>query len=355
MVSKIRKELVITIAALAVALFMTLPRLVIIAYFKANPHPRMIDVSWWDLGAKCFYSFLVAWLFLWLNTQHVNRIFNCRLLKFNTIFYRILTNLILLAIVKCIFYLVGLPEQSELRPGKGTAFLFNVSLVLEVVFCILVGELYRLFRSNQDERLKNEALSRAHAEATFEVLKNQVNPHFLFNSLNTINAMIDSDVNAAKRFVDNMSQVYRYVLNSSGMPVTTLGEELKFTRAYMNMLLERHASSLFIQITIPDQYYSFHLPPVSLQVLIENAVKHNVVAAGSPLTIIIQEDGGQIKVSNPVNRRKSKALSTGTGLWNLNERYRHLCGTGITIMNNDATFSVTIPLLKYGEEGYVSI
>lgn len=353
--SSIRKEWVITIAALAIALFMTLPRLVIIAYFKANPHPRMIDVTWWDLGAKCFYAFLVAWLFLWLNTQHVTRVINFRLLKFNTVFHRILINLILLAVVKCVFYLVGLPEQSELRPGRGTAFLFNVSLVLEVVFCILAGKLYRLFRSNQDEKLKNEALSRAHAEATFEVLKNQVNPHFLFNSLNTINAMIDSDVNAAKRFVDNMSQVYRYVLNSSSMPVTTLGEELKFTKAYINMLLERHANGLSIQIAIPDRYYSFHLPPVSLQVLIENAVKHNVVSAGSPLTLIIEEDGGQIRVSNEVKLRKLKVLSTGTGLWNLNERYRHLCGTGITIMNNDGTFSVTLPLLQHGGDGYVPI
>ncbi len=104
-------------------------------------------------------------------------------------------------------------------------------------------------------------LLKANAEATFEVLKNQVNPHFLFNSLNTINAMIDHDVSAAKKFVTNMSQVYRHILNSAGKPVTTLAEEMEFTTAYINMLLERHTNSLFIDTNIPDAYNMLLLPP----------------------------------------------------------------------------------------------
>ena len=196
-------------------------------------------------------------------------------------------------------------------------------------------------------------LLKANAEATFEVLKNQVNPHFLFNSLNTINAMIDHDVSAAKKFVTNMSQVYRHILNSAGKPVTTLAEEMEFTTAYINMLLERHTNSLFIDTSIPDAYNTLLLPPVSLQILIENAVKHNVVSIGNPLRITISGKDGYLIVANKINERKLRSASTGTGLLNLNQRYQHLCGAKVEISNKNGVFSVAMPLLKLWADKYM--
>ena len=349
----VRKERIIPLAALAIALFMTLPRILIIAYFKTNPDPRMSDITWSDLLSKCFYTFIVAWGFLWFNVRETDASTVHKIFKMNRFTHRLVMNLIFLILIKSFFKLLGIPAVSELRPGKGSIFLFNISLVLEVVFCILIGEIYRLFKSNQQQRLSNEMLLKLNAEATFEILKNQVNPHFLFNSLNTINAIIDSDVNAAKRFVNNMSQVYRHVLNSAGKSTITLAEELKFTNAYISMLQERHANSLFIEVQIPDGQRSLLLPPVSLQILIENAVKHNVVSINQPLTVTITERAGYLVVANKMNKRKQRLLSTGTGLLNLNQRYQHLCGRTIEVSNSEDIFTVAIPLLKKSGDIYI--
>ena len=343
------------LSALVIALFLTLPRMMMVNYLQANPHLRAIDVSWLDWGNKLLYSFLVAWLFLWLNTADGNINAGFKTIRASRFSHRLLINILVFLLLRWMFRISGIAAESALRPGRGAVFLFNISLVLEICFCILIAELYRLFRKNQEERLRNEMLLKANAEATFEVLKNQVNPHFLFNSLNTINAMIDRDVSAAKKFVANMSQVYRHILNSAGRPVITLAEEMEFAAAYVNMLLERHSMSLFVEMQIPDECKILFLPPVSLQVLIENAVKHNVVSVNNPLKITVAEKNGCIVVSNQVNERKLKSASTGTGLWNLDQRYRHLCDSAIGISNKDGIFTVVLPLLKQLGDKYVPV
>lgn len=343
------------LSALVIALFLTLPRMMMVNYLQANPHLRAIEVSWLDWGNKFLYSFLVAWLFLWLNTTDGNINAGFTTIRTSQFSYRLLINILAFLLLRWLFRISGIAAESALRPGRGAMFLFNISLVLEISFCILIAEIYRLFRKNQEERLRNEMLLKTNAEATFEVLKNQVNPHFLFNSLNTINAMIDKDVPAAKKFVANMSQVYRHILNSKGRPVITLAEEMEFTNAYVNMLLERHANSLFIEMEVPNKCNGLFLPPVSLQVLIENAVKHNVVSVNSPLKVTVVEKDGWIVVSNQVNERKLKSASTGVGLWNLDQRYRHLCGGTIEISNKDGIFTVALPLLKKSGDKYVLV
>lgn len=340
------------LSALVIALFLTLPRMIMVNYLQANPHLRAIEVSWLDWGNKFLYSFLVAWLFLWLNTTDGNINAGFKTIRTSRFSHRLLINILAFLLLRWMFQISGVAAESALRPGRGAVFLFNISLVLEICFCILIAELYRLFRKNQEERLWNEMLLKANAEATFEVLKNQVNPHFLFNSLNTINAMIDKDVLAAKKFVTNMSQVYRHILNSSGRPVITLAEEMEFTAAYIDMLLERHSKCLFIEMQVPDKSKALFLPPVSLQLLIENAVKHNVVSVNSSLKIAVAEKDGCIVVSNQVNERKVKSASTGTGLWNLDQRYRHLCESAIAISNKDGVFAVSLPLLRQSGDKY---
>ncbi|MGY3212001.1 sensor histidine kinase [Mucilaginibacter sp. HD30] len=343
------------LSALVIALFLTLPRMMMVNYLQVNPHVGAIEVSWLDWGNKFLYSFLVAWLFLWLNTTDGNINAGFKTIRTSRFSHRLLINILVFLSLRWMFRISGIAAESALRPGRGAVFLFNISLVLEISLCILIAELYRLFRKNQEQRLRNEMLLKANAEATFEVLKNQVNPHFLFNSLNTINAMIDKDAAAAKKFVTNMSQVYRHILNSASRPVITLAEEMEFTNAYIHMLLERHSKSLFIEIELPERYSSLYLPPVALQLLIENAVKHNIVSLSSPLKITIFEKEGRLMVSNRVNERNHKAACTGTGLWNLDQRYRHLCGGTIDISNKDGVFTVALPLLKLADDKYVPI
>jgi len=346
-------RIVLALAALIIALFMTLPRMVIVAYLQAGTHARMGEITWLDWCNRFVCAFLVACLFLWLNTTNRNISAGVGTIRTARFSHRMVINIFVFLLIRWLFRLSRIPEESALRQGRAAVFLFNISLVLEVSICILLAEIYRLFRNNQEQRLSNEMLLKANAEARFEVLKNQVNPHFLFNSLNTINAVIDKDVSAAKYFVSNMSQVYRHILNSAGRPVITLAEEIEFTTAYINMLLERHSNSLCIEVQVPDECSNLLLPPVSLQLLIENTVKHNVVSISTPLNVIVTAQEGCIMVSNKVNRRKLKAASTGTGLWNLNQRYGHLCGAAIEISNKDGFFTVSLPLLKLSGDKYI--
>jgi LytS/YehU family sensor histidine kinase len=203
--------------------------------------------------------------------------------------------------------------------------------------------------SNQEIRLRNNALQKANAEATFEVLKNQVNPHFLFNSLNTINAMIGNTNDAAKAFVNDMSQVYRHVLSSANKPVVTLEEEMEFAMAYINMLHERHGANLKVEVISDTELMADLLPPMSLQILLENAVKHSVVSSRQPLLIKIEAKDKSVSVWNTIQEKKIKPPSTGTGLYNLNQRYWFLCKKEIDISKTDSKFKVSLPLLKIAD------
>lgn len=354
MEKRFRKYWVIAVAALAIAVFMSLPRMIIIGYFKANSDSGLHIISWWDLRNKLLLSFLVGWAFLWLNVIGIDLLARFKSRAVANFTLRLSVNIMLLVCIKLVFDSLGIPEQSGVRFGRGASFLFDISLVIEAIVCVLACELYRLVSQHQQEQLRNEMLLKEHADATYEVLKNQVDPHFLFNSLNTVHAMIDHDVAGTKRFVTSMSTVYRYILNSSRRRVVAVGEEHAFATAYVGMLLIRHKGTLFVDIDLPDHYSQFLVPPVSLQMLIENAVKHNEASVSSPLTINIYWRSGCVVVANRIARRKVRTISTGTGLHNLNKRYQHLCGAGISISRKEDIFSVAIPLLQWND-GKVSL
>jgi hypothetical protein len=342
---------ILLLSALAITIFMGIPRLVIISYLKAKSYPGTDNISWWDFAQKCLYCFGIAYLFLWLNVSRRKIITKVGILDMTRFPFRLAVNLVLYFIIRFISLKLNLYGSGTAVSEKVAGFMFNITLLLEISFCILIAEIYRLLVNNQQIRLKNEMLQKVNAETTFEVLKNQVNPHFLFNSLNTINAMIDKDGTAAKQFVTNMSQVYRHVLNSAGRPVVTLVEEMEFAMAYSNMLQERHSGSLKVNIHISDEYLAGLLPPMSVQILLENAIKHNVVSARMPLAVTIETGKGRLIVSNRLQEKKVKEPSTGTGLHNLNQRYNYLCNHGIDIDKADGLFVVSLPLLWIANNG----
>lgn len=338
------------LSAAAIALFMAIPRLIIVVYLKARLYPGADTISWWDFGQKTFYGFVIACIFLWLNVSRLKLMTPVGKLDLSRFPTRIIINLVLLLFIRFISMEWRLYGSGAALSQKVADFLFTLNLALEVSFCILAAEIYRLITKNQIAQLKNEALERLHAETTFEVLKSKVNPHFLFNSLNTINAMIDKDPAAARAFVGNMSQVYRHVLNSENRPVVTLAEELEFALAFANMLQARHGGSLKIHTDIAHKNLTNFIPPVSLQTLLENAIKHNIVSLQLPLTVSIYTSNGRLLVSNPIQEKRRKEPSTGTGLHNLNQQYLHLCNQGIEIQKSNGQFLVSLPLLQPKEQ-----
>jgi|GEM_PF-3782213 len=211
-------------------------------------------------------------------------------------------------------------------------------------FLYFVAYLLRITSLNQQAKLENEQLKQENMRARLSLLQEQVNPHFLFNSLGTLRSMINEK--APRDFIQRLAEVYRYLLNSRMADLVDLRRELEFTNAYLYILKERFEEALMVTVDVGEDLYVKKLPPLTLQLLIENAVKHNVIDIGTPLNIhIYSKDGAQLVISNSLKRKQTVSSSLGTGLNNIRDRYRLLAGLEINITESDTEFTVTIPLL----------
>ncbi len=337
---------IILLAASAISVFMALPRLAIILYIRSMPFSRAVSQQWTDFILKFIFGWLVALLFLSINVSRKRLSIGSFAIDLRNFWHRLLLNLLLFLGVRSLASMLGLDAAGFAFNEKFYGFLLNITLLLQICLCILVAEGYMLILKNQYMKLRNEILQKINAETSFEALKNQVNPHFLFNSLTAISSMMDTDRNAAKQFVNNMSQVYRYVLQSHNATLVSFREELAFSMAYVNMMRERYDNRFQVETNIEALSLGRQLPPMSLQILVENAFKHNIVSPSAPLSIQISTKGNELTVTNNLQERTSREAGTGTGLYNLNKRYLHICGQEIRITKMDSCFTVTIPLLN---------
>lgn len=217
---------------------------------------------------------------------------------------------------------------------------------------VVEKELDRERERRQREQLQAELtlqqLKQEKTEAQMRALQSQISPHFLFNSLNSLSSLISDEPRQAEAFVDELSTVYRYLLQDSEKELTTLSNELRFINAYYHLLKTRHGSGIQLITQIDETRRPYLLPPLTLQLLIENAVKHNVVLPDRPLKIAIRtdEDHGLI-VSNTLQRKPSgRVMSTGKGLLNISEKYRLLNQPGLRIEETTDTFRVVVPLME---------
>lgn len=200
--------------------------------------------------------------------------------------------------------------------------LYN-ALIYSVVNIILVGifEAWVSYYRSAEAARKAEILERELTQIRFETLRSQINPHFMFNSLNVLSGLIERDVTKAQQFIDEFSQIYRYVLETIEQPVTTLGRELEFVRSYLFLQQMRYGVDLSWSVNLPAGILELTLPPLSLQVVLENAIKHNIVNHSKPLHIDIGGEEMILLVSNRLQPKISTSGSTGLGLQNLTKRY----------------------------------
>lgn len=236
---------------------------------------------------------------------------------------------------------VGAPHPL-LFPNGGLRILLVVWLVELVILGLLLAN-----RSIQNSlRLQQQAaeLQEENNKARYAALQNQLNPHFLFNSLNTLIAEIEYDPKNAIGFTKNLSNVYRYVLQCQDKPLVTLGEELTFVGAYLFLHEVRLGNSIKWHSEIPEEYMESQLPPLTLQLLVENVIKHNTITVGKPMHIDIRVESGNLVVSNAMNPRKSSD-SSGVGLKNLSARCKLMLGREVSITNDTKLFTVKVPLL----------
>lgn len=203
-----------------------------------------------------------------------------------------------------------------------------------------------LLKRWRDGLAEMEKYRKENAEYRFETLRTQVNPHFLFNSLNTLSSLMYEDRDKAAGFIRDLSDVYRYVLDNRNKELIPLSDELKFIRSFVYLYKLRFDNKLEVEFDIRDDQHIRLIAPMTLQLLIENAVKHNIISTRRPLSIHITATGnGYIAVSNNLQKKTSGVVSSGIGLANISSRYGFLSDKPVEVTESEMAFTVKVPLI----------
>jgi two-component system, LytTR family, sensor kinase len=223
--------------------------------------------------------------------------------------------------------------------------MFFLLLSWELVFKTWYEWVYitKRYQATKDER---EMLAELSISQELDALKSQINPHFLFNCFNTLSSLISVDKSRAEMFLNELSKVYRYLLRSNAEDISSLKNEVQFIESYFKLLQTRHGEAVRLNIQVDKEYESYCLPSLSLQLLVENAVKHNMMSKNKPLVIdIFTTAGNQLVVNNNLQRRIVKALSNRVGLENIRYKYELLKQSGFQVMEDEKNYTVVLPLI----------
>jgi two-component system LytT family sensor kinase len=231
-------------------------------------------------------------------------------------------------------------------PNKALSLFSNmiISVVVNLIVFTVI-EAIEWFNKWKLLHIESEQLKREKAESSYAALKNQVNPHFLFNSLNSLSSLIRVSPEKAIEFVDNFSRIYRYVLDVNDKLVVELKDELTFLNSYYFLQKIRFGNNLTIEVQVEAQKLNQYILPLSIQLLIENAIKHNEISSEYPLMISVFSEGDFLWVKNNLQKKVSTENSTGIGLCNIIQRYSHITETKPVFYIENNQYIAKIPLL----------
>ena len=235
------------------------------------------------------------------------------------------------------------------QPDGRTRLIYSIHLIIALFYYYFVE------RINTQTQLKNielqsERLKKENTEAQLMALKNQVNPHFLFNSFSILNSLISVDTGKAQLFLEKLSNIYRVFLENINKNLISLQEEMVVMESYKSLLETRFQNHLEIRISVDDEYKQYLIAPGVSQMLMENAIKHNAFNKNQPLVIDIEASESFLTVKNNRQKRKEPSNSTGIGLKNIQARYQLQVNKNIEIEKDDNYFSVKVPLIKKDKE-----
>ncbi|WP_411767110.1 histidine kinase [Winogradskyella sp. A3E31] len=239
-------------------------------------------------------------------------------------------------------FIYNVPVKTFLGNETWSGYSFGVWITLTIVSVFHIIFFYNRYQKN---KIKEQKVIAGAASARFDALKNQLDPHFLFNSLNVLTSLIEENPKNAQKFTTSLSKVYRYVLEQKNKELVTVDEELDFARTYMSLLKMRFEDSIIFEIPDKAKNPESKVVPLSLQLLLENAVKHNMVTTSKPLHIKIYEDGGYLVVLNNLQIKQIVKKSSGVGLENIKQRYKLLTNKKVIINQRAEDFAVGIPML----------
>lgn len=341
----ISRPWLILICAIVLTALLSLPRINMMLRLEES---GIMNFDHRDYFRKLFITFLYASLILIFNLYTKKIKLGLFDISFSRASHLLSTNLLLfVAIHSFFFFRFASRAVFETGQSQGSFYLWNMVMNASLALvCILIAISYRHIKENYLVKLENEALQKETAQARFVQLREQVNPHFMFNSFSTLNGLIEESPERAQKFLMNMSDVFRYVLKIENDTTVSLEEEFHFAKVYVDMIKERFGDAVQFQFEIPTENLSHRVVPLSLQMLIENAIKHNNSDSLNPLLVSIKVVGDYMEVHNNLQKRTNVEKNHSIGLYNLNQRYKYASKQELIIVKTNEAFSVKIPLLK---------
>ena len=339
MLKKVRTSAILKIATI-VAILVTLP--LSISLFKTSSFSFEVfkGSDFKELVLNLIFFFFFAWLVLSFNANWVYTF--KRKPKSIKIGLHIIVNLGILFGTVGLYKLVVPHLIGEPITERNNGFLYFIYPV-HLVILFFISRILRLQVNQRENILENERLKQESLRNELIALKNQINPHFLFNSLNSLSFLVRENKEASL-FVKKLSFMYRYILQSGDRDMVTVEEELQFLESYSYLIKTRYRGKFILNIDLEENDLKKELPPLGLQLLVENAVKHNEISEEYPLEVKIYDKEGYICVENKIRPRTSLEEGTGNGLSNLDKRFFLLCNRHISIERNNDLFCVKIPL-----------
>ena len=225
----------------------------------------------------------------------------------------------------------------------------KISVIIGIMVSIILLSIeigLQFFKNWKTSLVEIEKYKTESVQAQLQNLKNQINPHFLFNNLSVLSSLVYKDQDKAVDFINQLSKVYRYVLDNRNSELINLEDELTFIKSYNYLLQIRFNTNIKFNINIDSVYLHKLIPPMSLQMLIENAIKHNEISTSLPLTINIYILNNYLVVSNNLQLRTNEEPSSKTGLQNIKDRYKHFTDRHVEVIEDNDLFTVNIPLLN---------
>lgn len=313
-------------SATAIIIASILIQFLIISYnnYTGYVHIKSIPEFAVRLIFGSLFSSLIGFLLFITDVQFIN-FFNKNFNWQQAAFRRILGEFILASITGLVVGGIITIVLNLFFPYKDNlpAVIINNGLITSVVniIFVIVIEAVIFFNESRDSQIRAEKLEKENAEIRLETLKSQLNPHFLFNSLNVLSALIKKDSEKAQFFVEEFSVIYRYILDSINHQLVPLKEELEFSKSFFYLQKVRFGNSLNLEIDINADLLDYMIPPLAIQTLIENAIKHNIISDNNSLNIIISGSSDRVTVKNNLRLKPHNEHSKGIGLENLRKRY----------------------------------
>lgn len=259
-------------------------------------------------------------------------------------FLGILFSFVTLVLLNFVLWVVIEGKPMETLFVRGNRGSYVIGLVISIITSLIYHSIF-LYKALQEKALTSEKLEKEKINLEHQSLRAHVDPHFLFNSFNVLSGLIDENPEQAQRFLSRLSKVYRHVLEQREDEQVTIQKELDFARNYVDLLTMRFQDAVKLTVDVEEKDVQRYIAPLSLQLLVENAVKHNALNSRNRLDIEIYSEDGYLVVRNNVLPKQTIANSSGFGLENIRQRYELLTDKEVVIDKNDTHFTVKLPML----------